>query len=219
MFGPAPYNIATDLSIADILASFNIGYDKLILGITEQLAITRFRQLLTDFDEALNGGKIALQKVTEIDQKLGKELEKAECDAMFTFPWYTTWFLHSLSSVEVGARLLDFFIAADSNDLILFITAMIISKRNDVFQLEEIEYSEIHSLFTNATKDFTIENIQQLINMTVYLRSHTINLQTLISITSDPYNYLPSSLSSKNILLIILLCIIVMIISFFITNH
>lgn len=164
--------------------------DELLLGITEQLAKTRFRQLLTSFDSATENGEKALEKVKILDHELGQILDDAECNSVFTFPWYTTWFLHNLKSIDVGSRLMDFFIAADSDDLLRFIVAMIISKRNDVFALEEKDFGSIHALFTDAPMSFTINDIQQLINMTVYLRNNNSNLNTLLKITSNPYEKL-----------------------------
>ncbi|EDR26003.1 hypothetical protein, conserved [Entamoeba dispar SAW760] len=187
--------------------------DELILGVSERLATLRFRQSLFDFNEALSGGKKALEIVSSIDPDLSNTLEEAGCDAMFAFPWYITWFLHSVEDIEVGLRLLDFFICTSDQDLINFISSMIISSREAIFALPEIEYSAIHIYFTGAPSRFTVNDVQRLINMSMYLRSSKCSLSYFLTVSSNPYELTidPNSLLYIRILIVImLLCHILM---------
>lgn len=162
--------------------------DRVVMGITERLAMTRFKASLFDFSEAMEGGRHALEKVKDIDSELSDALEEGGCDGMFTFPWFITWFLHSISSLGVAVRLIDFFVCTEDKDLENFIAATVISNRGAIFELPEIEYSLIHIYFTNTPSHFTIRDIQKLINMTVTMRDPSATLKQLLAVTPSPYD-------------------------------
>ncbi|ELP91284.1 hypothetical protein EIN_152810 [Entamoeba invadens IP1] len=154
--------------------------DEMVLAITEKLALTRFKEMLTsDIVIVMEQGLNALQRVKEIDQQLGDILEEVGCDAMFTLPWYLTWFIHSISSVEVGVRLIDFFVCSENEDFGNFIISAIISQRDNVFNCTED--SSVHTLFTDAPKSFTVDDVQTIINMTILLRNKDTTLSQLLN--------------------------------------
>ncbi|KAL7718208.1 Rab-GAP TBC domain-containing protein [Entamoeba marina] len=165
--------------------------DEMVLGIIEKLASTRFRPLLYNFDEATFNVKKALEIVNQIDEELGNRLLEANCDGMFAFSWYITWFIHVIPDVEIGIRLLDFFICCSDDVLINFISAVIISNREAVFGLPEIDYGLVHMYFSAVPSRFDIKEIQQLMKKAIELEKEQNSvIKEEVDVNKDMKSYI-----------------------------
>lgn len=77
---------------------------------------------------------------------------------MFALPWFLTWFGHSLNQYRDVVRLYDFFLASPPLMPLYVTTALIIERRDEVFEAG-CDMASIHCQLSRIPDNLNFENI------------------------------------------------------------
>ncbi|CAH0556854.1 unnamed protein product [Brassicogethes aeneus] len=105
----------------------------------------------------------------KVDKELHDYMDSAEVGTMFALPWYLTWFGHSLNKYKDVVRLYDFFLASPPLMPLYVTTALVINRRQDVFEAG-CDMAMIHVVLSQIPNNLDFEEI--LIMASKYYAKH-----------------------------------------------
>ncbi|XP_060518889.1 TBC1 domain family member 20 [Cylas formicarius] len=94
----------------------------------------------------------------KVDKDLYNFMDSAGVGTMFALPWYLTWFGHSLNQYKDVVRLYDYFLATPALMPLYVATALVIYRRNEVFEAG-CDMASIHCLLSQIPDNVNFEII------------------------------------------------------------
>ncbi|XP_071448441.1 uncharacterized protein [Hetaerina americana] len=85
-------------------------------------------------------------------------LDKSGVGTMFCLPWVLTWFSHNVNNHDIVVRLYDYFLASPVASPLYIAAAIILHRKNDIFQTE-CEMPALHGLLSKIPDDLPFEQV------------------------------------------------------------
>ncbi|XP_049822506.1 TBC1 domain family member 20 isoform X2 [Aethina tumida] len=105
----------------------------------------------------------------EADKDLHDFMDRAEVGTMFALPWYLTWFGHSLNQYRDVVRLYDYFLASPPLMPLYVATALVIHRRQEVFDAG-CDMASVHVVLSQIPDNLDFEEI--LVQASKYYKNY-----------------------------------------------
>lgn len=137
--------------------------ESLALKCLTKVSHTFLKEVITrkDFDLLLKKMDNIFLTLRDSDPKLSEIFVKTNHEKLhFAFPWVLTWFSHEIDDFELVTRLFDLFLS--DFEILRYLTIVIIlSKKEELFELDEIEFGRVYKIFKSI--QITEKEIQKAI--------------------------------------------------------